>query len=300
MATDFKGVSMNRLFMFAAVSSAVFLIGCNMIGRKDEVLARVGNQDIMLSELDFALSTAPEDRRTSPETRKMVFQNLLNTRILGEAGREYVPQASADVEEKLNALKKRDLASIYYRVFIQENLGHTDDEIYAWFRKNEKRFSSDSVKADFKVLKDSVVKLMTIEEHEAELKPYFERHYEIFADKKSADVGLLLSSDSMELVQAVKRIDAGESFDQVAASVIKDSSLLSRKGRIGVVTQGQWPRELALHATAVDLLFDAKTRPKEAKFLPVAASWNTPKTYAAITAFRYIDPPRTTFEEIQV
>ena len=288
---------MKRIATLFIVATLLVLIGCNMMGRKDEVLARVGDQDLMRSELDFALSSVPADRRASPESRKMVFNSLLESRIMGEAAKKLVPQAEEYVEVKLSELKKRDLANVYQRIYVYENLAHSEDQLFAWFRKHEKEFAKDSVQVDFKAVRDSVVMRITLEEKSAEVRKYFEENKAMFAEKGAADIGCLQSTDSLKLVQAIAQIAGGTAFDAVASTILTDSSLLARKGHVGLIKDGVIPPELRGVAGSVYQLFDKARRPQANEFLPIVLASAEPKLYAALVVFRYQDSPTPTFEK---
>ncbi|NLB63388.1 MAG: outer membrane protein assembly factor BamD [Fibrobacter sp.] len=168
-------------FAIILLVASFFVVACNQIGRKDEVLAKVGNAQLLQSELEFAMATMPQARRSSPDARKMMFNNLLDSRVRSLVAKSQFPQASATIAANLEKIHHRDLTQMYQQFFLHENLGHSEDQLLAWFRKNQDAFKLDSnEKRDFQQLKDSVVHRITIEENRDSLLAYFEKNKDSF------------------------------------------------------------------------------------------------------------------------
>ena len=298
---------MKRSVSILAVFAALVLISCNMIGRKDEILARVGDHDLMQSELDFAVGSMPVSRRADPSSRKMVFNNLLDSRIAGEAARRYAPQAAPVVEGKLSALRQRDLASIYQHFYLSTNLGHTDAELFAWFRKHQNEFKAkDSTqKPEFNELRDSVITRMALSGKDEEVHKFFEDNKIRYKDRDSADIGLLKSTDSLALAKAVEKITKGASFDSIAVLLLKDKDLLAKKGHLGLIRQGVSRPELMPIGGAANQLFNKTARPTVGAFLPIVPTMKHKigkdgvVNYYALTAFEYRDAADPTFEKVK-
>ena len=297
---------MKRFSICLAGLAVAMLISCNNIGRKDEVLAHVGKSDLMRSEFDFALASGSGGRGADPEVRKMVFQTLFEARIFAQAAKALVPQADAESRAKLSDMQDRDLAFIFQRFYLFENAGHTDDQVFAWFRKHESEFKKDTTPPDFDALRDSIVRRMTIEEHPKELQEYFDKTKAAYAGRDSADLGMLVARDSLALSKAVEAVQVGARFDSVAQAILTDSSLSARKGHLGMVGAGTYQPEFAMPGMALvqNSFFDRKQRLSTKTFTPVTSFMahngkDSSKVFVAMVAFSIKEAKEPTLEEVR-
>lgn len=170
---------MKAIFFLLTVS---LLVSCNMHGRKEDAMARVGETALLRSEYDFALSTVPLERRIDPTVRQKVFVNLLEARVQAQAAKVEVPQAKPYVEDKLARLADRDLSQIYIALYLGAQLGHTEEQLLAWYRQNRKSIKDTT--GDFNNLREEVVRQMTLQEKGvAALEAFYQKNSGAFRDK---------------------------------------------------------------------------------------------------------------------
>ncbi len=167
---------------FILVLSLSLLVSCNMHGRKEDAMARVGESALLRSEYDFALSTVPLERRIDPSVRQKVFANLLEARVQAEAAKREVPHAKAMVDKKLARLADRDLSQVYIALYLVAQLGHTEEQLLAWYRQNRKQLKDTT--GDFNNLREAVVRQMTLQEKgDAALEAFYQKNSGAFRDK---------------------------------------------------------------------------------------------------------------------
>ena len=283
---------MKKLAAAFAGSVLLLLVGCNVGARNDEVLARVGGTTLMQSELDLALATIPPERRNDSTAATQVFASLLDSRIFAEAAKRALPGSAKDVESRLATLRQRDLAHTFQQYYVTENYGHTDDQLYVWFRKHEKEFPIDSLtkaKPNFEAWKDSVAVRMTLSEQAKVIEDYFEKNKAQFKTSDSANVGVIKAKDSLALVKVIEAYRNGAKFDSLATTHNDDSSLVARKGHIGWIYAARGSNDLREIVPAFDLIFGkAKLATGSiSNVLPFVqhVSTDSTKMFAAIVVF---------------
>lgn len=294
---------MNDFVRGVAAFTLLVFVGCNANGQSDVALGQVGSSKVFASEVDFAVGP-PQPGNPNIDQRLMVFNALMNSRIWAEAGKADLQAHRPIVEEKLRRLEIRDLAYLYSSEYVERNFKHTEEELFAWYEKHPELFVVNGKRLSFAVARDSVAFRMASAERKDAIKKYFQTNVNEFKDPDTAVVGLLASSDSIKLVQAMEQIKKGKAFDEVAGKLLQDSSLLQVKGRIPPVVEGRFPVELNGIPEYQTLLFDANKKLALRQFSKVYSSEDMndfkAKTYQALYVFRYGKAGAPVWEKSQI
>jgi len=289
-----------------ALWMVITLLGCNMIGHKDDVMVRIGDNSLLRSEYDFAVKSVASDRILEPDMRNRIFSNLFDARLNAEIARRYAPSATKTVEDQLAALKERDLVMIFQRYYLSQNLGHTDDQLQEWFRSNEKALVTDTLHRSFEDLRDTVVRRMTLAEQADHVTEYFNKEKARFRAEDSAEIGLLMTRDSVKLAHGIEALTKGASFESVAMTINTDSALVASKGHLGTYTANKLPPLMAVFSNrnVSKLIFGRDTRVpvKTASHIIGGVNLQTGDTnriYMSAYAFSYQDAPEPEYNKVR-
>lgn len=165
----------------------LWFVGCFQIGRQDDVIARVGQTDLFESDLEYALENLHPVAQKEPDARESAFRRLLERNLLAEAGRRDFPNRAAYVDSMLKSTVVRHLSQVYQQEYLGKNMGHSEDQLLAYYRKHQKEFVQDSGKtSSFLDVHDSIVRRMVLEENPQGPHEYFVNNNNYFGGNDSS------------------------------------------------------------------------------------------------------------------
>lgn len=294
---------MNRFKPLGVFLGTLLFISCNGYGSKDEVLARLGNSTLKASELSYAQGTGFKYTFEN-QNSQMIARSLLFLLIQSEAAKNLTPGAAKVMGPPGRLAEDRDLTQVFSQFYLTKNLGHTDEEIQAWFRKNQGKFRTSSGIPDLYDIYDSVVFRIVLDSKDAELRAFYDREKERFQNPDSVDLSILTSPDSVELVRAVVAIRKGASFDSIAKRIHRDSTLAATNGRIPRFAKGHYPDAVSAIFGLQYYLFSPTGRIPVDSMSPVMRTGNPKKPeagaeYVVVRPTAYITAKPVTWEQIR-
>ena len=134
-----------KLLALASLASLFFLNGCNGIGDKDTILARIDKEKVY--QEDYALllkNTGNPDK----DKGKFLYDNLYSRAALVSKALSEFPELEDDWKEAYKNLKPRILTMVFQRFYIMECLKFDDKSLKQYYEMNRSLFKSDSA-SDF-------------------------------------------------------------------------------------------------------------------------------------------------------
>lgn len=141
---------MKRLFFVFCALLTVSLTGCNGVGNKDTLIARIGSENVYQEDLNLAFN--PELGDFSSEKNMDAYGNLFDeTAFVGRILQEN-PQYEEQWKSYSPLMEKRVLALVYQNIFIKQSLGYTEEELRDFFDKKKDDFDG----ADYLAVRSKV------------------------------------------------------------------------------------------------------------------------------------------------
>lgn len=137
----------NRLIpILTATLSAMLLGGCSKGGdlsKSTQVLARVGDKEITTTYFDRQIGNLPESVQrlsTSGEGKKAILEALVNRELLYAAALEKKLDKTAEMQKKLDDLRKELIVNSYLQNSVMGKLSVNDSEVVNHYNANPTEF----------------------------------------------------------------------------------------------------------------------------------------------------------------
>jgi len=201
---------LSRTFLIIAVAAATVLATRTIYAAdeetidRNEVLAVVGGEKITVGDIEDTIeSMDPMTRRQfeGREGRKVLLDILIKNKVMLEEAGKVGIPKEHEIKERIRQQTERIIVSEYFRRYIGTPMGITDEEVERYYNVH---------KDDFLV--PARVKL---------------RHILLGSEDEAADV--------------IVRLEAGETFMELAKELSNDEATVPGGGLIGEITQGYTP-----------------------------------------------------------
>lgn len=197
------------LFLTICITGSVYAEG------KKDLLARIGDKTITLSDLDKVIKGYPEERQKifqqNLEYKERLLKRMVQAAVLSKIAREKGFDRSAEIKEQIENMINDFLATEYLRREVVEKVTVTEDDLKLYYKEHTDLFrTSEMVSA---------------------------RHIIIRVDQKASKDDKEKARARAEIV--LKRVKAGEDFAKLAAEVSDDPVSKTNGGDLGFFQKGR-------------------------------------------------------------
>ena len=142
-----------KLLALVSLASLFVLNGCNGIGDKDTLLARIDGEKVY--QEDYALLLKNEGGQLNTFKNQFLYDNLYSKAALSAKAVEEYPQLEDEWKAFYADLDIRVLTMVYQRYYISENMTYSDAELRQFYDANRSIFPEDST-GDFLMVRPLV------------------------------------------------------------------------------------------------------------------------------------------------
>lgn len=203
---------MKRLFFVFCALLTVSLTGCNGVGNKDALIARIGNENVYQEDLNL-LYDAKWGSDSSPEYKQAIEDFFTQTAQVSLFLKEN-PEYESKWKEYSSLVNKRVLTVAYVQFFLKENLGYTEEELKDYFEKNRALFDSST---SFMASKTKVAELYYLYKSADSLQSYIQENLSSQNRPEEVELAVFIG-DSVSTLEMVKNFNEGKSLDSLGVS----------------------------------------------------------------------------------
>lgn len=246
-----------------ALCLVTLFVSCNNVSRDEKVVAKVGDDVIYLSEVEYMLKSIPAQQQNvlgKEGSLKKAFDVVLEQKIMSYAGQKYLG-SSQKIADMLEKTSKRDL-SLMYQQYMYETLGYTDNELRVYYNNHKDEFKKDTISLSYSEARKDVAAKMKEADSKKELQALYEQRKDRYASKEKLRLGYIQFDNPALAADVYKKISTGGNFDSLAA-VYSIHSSGKKKGDLGWVDKGQWKNEISNIEGIDSILFDPSNRLKK-------------------------------------
>ncbi len=202
---------MKKIYPLVVLALCSLLVGCNGIGGKDTIVARIGNESLYAEDLDFLVLQnfgQPGSEKYNSAAENFLLSLAKISKVTGES-RSY--DSAWSVYEPV--VRNRLLTIVYTRFHLMSRLGYTDEELKKYFTEHRSEFDST---ATYIAVREEVAGRYYLSQNQDSLKRFIQQ---VLPEKdEPANVELLFfMGDSL----AVSEI-AGKLKDDVPEDSLKN------------------------------------------------------------------------------
>lgn len=216
---------MNKIVFAATCMAAVLLLsGCNSASSREELVATIGGTPLYRSDADFFVSMIPEGGR-SPTSLTWDLQEMLDQKVRAEGARRMLGDPDGRLEAQMQSFQDRNLAQVYQGHFIGENLGVSDDSVYAFYRRNQSKYPTDSLLGFYGAVRIRVARDLYVENHLDEIKAYYKANPDISTKPATLKIAFVNDADSVKASQRLAALSEGLARKESPESILKSNVL---------------------------------------------------------------------------
>lgn len=200
---------MKKIYSLVVLTLCSLLIGCNGIGSKDTILARIGNESLYAEDLDFLVLQNygnPGSKKYQSAAENLLFSLAKISKVTGE---------SASYDSAWNnyepVVRNRLLTIIYTRFHLMSRLGYTDEELKKYFDEHRSEFDST---ATYMAVREEVAGRYYLSQNQDSLKRFIQQ---VLPEKdEPANVELLFfMGDSLAVSEIAGKLNANVPEDSL-------------------------------------------------------------------------------------
>jgi len=169
---------MKKIYPLVVLTLCSLLIGCNGIGSKDSIVARIGNESLYAEDLDFLVLQnfgKPGSERYNSAAENLMFSMAKISKATGES-RSY--DSAWNAYEPI--VKNRLLTIVYTRFHLMNRLGYSDEELKKFFDEHRREFDST---ATYMTVREEVAGRYYLSQNQDSLKKFIQQS---LAEKKDS------------------------------------------------------------------------------------------------------------------
>lgn len=136
---------MKKRIALSFLCSLVMLCGCNGVGEKDTLLARINDEKVYQEDENILLKSMPGAKTM---TRKaLLYEHVLGKAALVSRALSEYPELEAEWDQYYKDIDVRILMMLFQRIHVMECLTYSDEELKLFYESNRDLFAKDSVVA---------------------------------------------------------------------------------------------------------------------------------------------------------
>lgn len=134
-----------RLLALASSVLFVSLMGCNGVGPKETLLAKINDESIYKEDILYMLDGGRYDRDTLP-LGKMLYDRYYSAAALTSRAKEEYPELEEEWKSLSASLEIRWLTSLYQKSYLGECMGFSDEELRKYYEDHREDYpKADSI-----------------------------------------------------------------------------------------------------------------------------------------------------------
>ncbi|MCQ2096355.1 MAG: hypothetical protein MJY87_00225 [Fibrobacter sp.] len=137
-------MNVRLLALAASVFCVVSLTGCNGVGPRESLLAKINDESIYEEDLAYLLKDARE-RHDTTSLDQLLYQRLYASSALMSRAIAQYPDLESDWKEASQGYEIRWLTLLYQNSFLNECMGVSDAVLRQYYRDNSFNFKVDSL-----------------------------------------------------------------------------------------------------------------------------------------------------------
>ena len=200
---------MKKIYSLVILTICFLLVGCNGIGSKDTIVARIGNETLYQEDLDFIVLQGmgnPSSAKYRSATDNLLYSLANVSRAESEAN-SY--DSAWSVYEPV--VENRLLMIAYIRFHLQGRLGYTDEELKRYFDEHRSEF--DSLASYFSV-REEVASRYYISKNQDSLKKFIQQKLPENDEPAKVEVAFF-PGDSLAVSEMERKFNAGVTKDSL-------------------------------------------------------------------------------------
>ena len=163
-----------RLLALAASVLLGSLVGCNGVGPRDTLLAKINDESIYREDILYMLNGGRYDHESLP-LGKMLYDNYYaSSALVAKALSEY-PGLEKDWNDIKSSLEIRWLTTVYQDFYLGECMGFSNSELRQYYENNKEKYPRADSITGFYGVRGDVAKDYYILKHPAEYASYLKK-----------------------------------------------------------------------------------------------------------------------------
>ena len=179
-----------KLLALASLASLFLLNGCNGIGDKDTLLARIDKEKVYQEDYDLFLKNLRAHK--IPKNERLYQDFYSKAALVSKALSEY-PSLEQEWKSWFKQMEPRALTTVFQLYYVNECLAYSESELRQFYDANRSLFPEDSV-GDFRKVRGKVARLYDLSKHRAE----YEKKKKKIADSENPDDSLRVQAKFFE------------------------------------------------------------------------------------------------------
>lgn len=136
---------MKKRFAVPFLCGLMLLCGCNGVGEKDTILARINDEKVFKEDENILLKTQASARTT--DRNVLLYDRLLGRAALVSRALSEYPELESEWDEYFKDIDIRILMMVYQRIYVHECLAYSEDELKQFYEGHRNLFEKDSTAA---------------------------------------------------------------------------------------------------------------------------------------------------------
>ncbi|HPW94506.1 MAG TPA: peptidyl-prolyl cis-trans isomerase [Fibrobacteraceae bacterium] len=188
------------------------LVGCNSLGTKEELVARIGSEKVYLSDVELSQKLANAEKKSAR------FADIFNQVILNEGmaavARTTYPGIASKVDDDLKRMDNRLMTMVYQQYHVLEMFGFKQSEVEKYYEANKDSFPMDSTQT-FNDIRKSVAQKLFIEANADSVNRFIEQNLSNFSEPALAELYFFKSDTKKESSKIESAILAKTPIDSI-------------------------------------------------------------------------------------
>lgn len=175
-----------RLLALASSVLFVSLMGCNGVGPKETLLAKINDDSVFKEDMLYMLDGGRYDHDSLP-LGKMLYDRYYSGYVLAEKALAEYPGLENDWKKLSDALEIRWLTSVYRDYYQTECLGFSDAELHKFYNDNREKYTrADSITGYYGVRHD-VAKDYYVLKNKVDFETFLKKELELVKEPSAMD-----------------------------------------------------------------------------------------------------------------
>jgi hypothetical protein len=188
------------------------LVGCNSLGTKEELVARIGSEKIYLSDVELPQKFAQVDKKSARFAE--IFNEVVFNEGMAAFARTSYPGISAIADADVKRMNDRYLTMIYQQFHVMEMLGFKESDVKKFYEANRDSFPLDSFET-FNDIRGKVAQKLYLKTNADSLKRFIEMKLPEFTQPAQAELYFYRSRARKDFAKIESAILAKTPLDSI-------------------------------------------------------------------------------------